>query len=206
MWWAGVSETEYCVKLASYKESQDYVAVGFSSAAGMGPAPVVACNAQDEQGPIINWNKGSIFSDPISNHSSMVESFEVSSSDGSISCSFILKSQFEFFPSGSDSVSFDLNMNPSYVIMGTGPVTDGKLSRHAARGRTTDLTDLTKNNKFITTQENISCNSTYLADPSSLAGSLLLPEGCQASLEGNSGIKYYGNIHLTYLTLLALRL
>ena len=107
----------------------------------MGPAPVFACDAKNSKSVVseksyimmtpvfkwkyfqINWN-APYSSDQAANHSTIVTASTIETlTGGIISCQLTVNSNFSIW-NGTESVSYDLNDNTTYLNMAKGNISD----------------------------------------------------------------------------------
>ena len=162
--WKGTSEQIYQFQMiSSSTASSDYLAIGFPSSSAMGPAPVVACSSNFSK-PGVYYNDANYASNPVLNNSAMVTSYSVVIEENSTSCEFALNSSFTVEPNSSAVLSFDLNVNSTYLIMALGPVRNGKIGYHKKRDVSKDLIDLTLNNDFYQKNHTNNTNNNAIYD------------------------------------------
>lgn len=148
--WRGSAETEYQFQLIAAASTNKYVAIGFPYTSAMGPAPVVGCSQQFQK-PVYYYNTAKYDSLPAYNHSDFVSSYKVVMEDNSTSCGFTMTSNFTMAASNtSGEVSYDLNVNETFIIMAVGPVKDSLMQYHDKKNKTNVSIDLTEHNDFYT--------------------------------------------------------
>ena len=94
---------------------------------GMGPAPVVACSADDPFEFPLYWNTA-WSSAPAYNSTANIQT-TVSTKEGTTTCYIAISSNFNVFPKSSSSApeQFDLNFTPYHLAAASGPVKNGTL-------------------------------------------------------------------------------
>ena len=162
--WKGTSAEIYQFQLiSSSTKATDYSALGFPSIQAMGPAPVIACSSNFTQ-PGVYFNNAKYDSSPVVNSSALVKSYSVVIEEDATSCEFSMNSTFEVAPNSSVVLTYDLNVNSSYLIMAEGPVKNGKISYHDQKKDSPSLVDLTLHNNFYqknNTNNNTNSNAIY---------------------------------------------
>merc|ERR1719481_2474295 len=119
----------------------------------MGPAPVLVCSQAFTDLPDVYYNQPS-FGAPASNHSDMVSNYQVSVEDGITSCEFSLSSSFSISPAeNSDVENYDLNENPTFLIMAVGTLFNNFILEHTDKDKTGSTIDFTDHNQFYSKNE-----------------------------------------------------
>ncbi len=137
--WRAKSKDTYSVIITG-GAAEDYMAIGWPTVGGMGPTPVIVCAANGSllgnQTTAINWNTDSLSSDPAVNStpSDLVTLVAATVVDGQQICSLEVKATFQVAAPNGSMVGRNLNTEPYYVILATGPLQGGKIQQHTTRG------------------------------------------------------------------------
>ena len=124
--WVATDRDWYCLELKANLSASSYMALGFSMG-GMGPAPVVACSADDPFQFPLYWNTA-WSSAPAYNSTADIQT-TVNTTGGTTTCYIAISSNFYVFPKSSSSApeQFDLNFTPYHLAAASGPVKNGTL-------------------------------------------------------------------------------
>ena len=192
--WRGVSETKYEFQLIS--SLGDYVALGFPEHSGMGSAVVVGCSHLFTK-PAVYFNTKSYTSSSVLSHSDFIDNYKVTVNGSSTSCEFTLTSSFFIVVNSTNTRRYDynLNINPTFLNMAIGPVSDGIIPGHSKKSSSSATVDLTVNNQFLPsniTQFYRNCQATQLY------GCYSSPANCTTTMSCDYGATWIGNSENVY--------
>ena len=197
MTYIGVNENTYHIEMQT--SGQDYVAGGFGTVKGMGPAVVTACSKQSSNSTVPNiamyYNRGPMTPDLLTNSTLAISSPNLTYTDGVLRCSFNMEAKVPIpDPKNNTNIilNLDLNNDAYNLLLAVGPVNpNGQVGFHPEK--------LVSSEQYKLADFNLFYNKTSIFDDcGDTKGCFGLPDGCMANKSCDTLMTYVGIDENTY--------
>ena len=196
MTYIGIDGNTYHIEIQA--KGQTYVAGGFGTVKGMGPAVVTACSKQSSNSMVPNiamyYNRGYVTPDLLTNSTLAISSPNLTYTDGVLWCSFNMEANVPIPDPKDDTNIFNLDLNnDAYnLLLGIGPLSpNGQVGFHTDKLVSSDQYNLADFNLFY--------NKTNIFDGcDNIKGCFGLPDGCMANKSCETLMTYVGIDENTY--------
>ena len=201
MTYVGTNENTYHIEMQT--KGQPYVAGGFGTVKGMGPAVVTACSKQSDiksntqmtvPSIAMYYNRGYVTPDLLTNSTLAISNTNLTYKDGVLWCSFDIEAKMPIPDPKDDTNIFNLDLNnePYNLLLGVGPLNpNGQVGYH--------IDKLVSSEQYNLADFNLFYNKTSIFDGCNhIKGCFGLPDGCVKDKSCETLMTYLGIDENTY--------